>query len=141
MKDKRPTSIMVDKNKKGVEITCMDDLSGSAIGINLPLAGYEALAEHFRTGAMETNSHYTNTQELFDYISEEVDATCLESNLQDIMRICVNTAQKQANELLETKGSLPIGDVVRCTTCTHSAINIANEPCKSCIDWKNHTPI
>lgn len=52
----RPTKITVIKKNDGYEIICMDEMSGSSIGIDMPINGYLALAEHFRTGAMEISS-------------------------------------------------------------------------------------
>lgn len=52
----RPTKIHVVKKHDGYDITCVDEMSGSAIGIDLPINGYKALAEHFRTGVMEISS-------------------------------------------------------------------------------------
>ena len=52
----RPTKIKVIKKNDGYEIICMDEISGSSIGVDLPINGYKALAEHFRTGAMEISS-------------------------------------------------------------------------------------
>ena len=52
----RPTKIRVIKKNDGYEIICMDEMSGSSIGIDMPTNGYLALAKHFRTGAMEISS-------------------------------------------------------------------------------------
>ncbi len=52
----RPTKITVIEKNDGYEIICMDEMSGSSIGVDLPINGYKALAEHFRTGAMEISS-------------------------------------------------------------------------------------
>lgn len=34
----------------------MDEMTGSATGMDIPINGYKALAEHFRSGAMEVSS-------------------------------------------------------------------------------------
>lgn len=52
----RPTKITVIKKNDGYEIICIDEMSGSSIGIDLPINGYKALAKHFRTGVMEISS-------------------------------------------------------------------------------------
>ena len=52
----RPTKITVIKKNDGYEIICMDEMSGSSIGMDMPTNGYLALAEHFRTCAMEVSS-------------------------------------------------------------------------------------
>jgi len=53
----RPTKITVTKiNADNYEIVCIDEMTGSATGMNIPLNGYKALAEHFRTGVMEISS-------------------------------------------------------------------------------------
>ncbi len=52
----RPTKITVIEKNDGYEIICMDEMSGSSIGVDLPVNGYKALAEHFKTGAMEISS-------------------------------------------------------------------------------------
>ena len=52
----RPTRIIVIEKNDGYEIICYDEISGSSIGVDLPINGYKALAEHFRTGVMEISS-------------------------------------------------------------------------------------
>ena len=52
----RPIKIQVVKKQDGYEITCVDEMTGSAIGMNIPIEGYEALKQHFKTGAMEVSS-------------------------------------------------------------------------------------
>jgi hypothetical protein len=52
----RPTKITVIEKNDGYEIICIDEMSGSSIGIDLPINGYKALSEHFRTGALEISS-------------------------------------------------------------------------------------
>lgn len=52
----RPTKITVIEKNDGYEIICYDEMSGSSIGVYLPINGYKALAEHFRTGVMEISS-------------------------------------------------------------------------------------
>jgi len=70
----RPTKITVFKKNDGYEIICMDEMSGSSIGMDMPTNGYLTLAEHFRTGAMEISSdelsglhkHFVNAPLLSD---------------------------------------------------------------------------
>lgn len=52
----RPTTIKVDKTKDKVVIYCIDEETGSANSIDLPINAYYALAEHFAIGAMEISS-------------------------------------------------------------------------------------
>lgn len=53
----RPTKITVKKVANGdYEITCIDEMTGSATGMQIPENGYEVLEHHFRTGVMEISS-------------------------------------------------------------------------------------
>jgi hypothetical protein len=53
----RPTKITVKKVANGdYEITCIDEMTGSATGMQIPENGYEVLKHHFRTGVMEISS-------------------------------------------------------------------------------------
>jgi len=53
----RPTKIIIEVvNKDDYKIICMDEMSGSATGMQIPKNGYEALREHFKTGVMEISS-------------------------------------------------------------------------------------
>ena len=52
----RPTKIQVVKKQDGYEITCVDEMTGSATGMDIPIEGYEALKHHFKTGVMEVSS-------------------------------------------------------------------------------------
>lgn len=53
----RPTKIIIEVvNKDDYEITCIDEMTGSGSGMQIPKNGYEALREHFKTGVMEISS-------------------------------------------------------------------------------------
>jgi GTP-dependent phosphoenolpyruvate carboxykinase len=56
----RPTRIHIEKLENKYSITCVDELTGSGNGIDLPINGYLALKEHFKTGAMDISSDEVN---------------------------------------------------------------------------------
>ena len=52
----RLTKIRVIKLQDGYDLIFTDEMSGSSTGVTIPINGYKALAEHFKSGVMEISS-------------------------------------------------------------------------------------
>lgn len=83
---RRPTKIQVAKLNDKYSITCVDEITGSATGMYIPINGYEALKRHFETGAMEVSSDELSNCTI-DSVSVSLLADFLKYAIDETMRI------------------------------------------------------